>query len=219
VYPRASEGTPSFTQIALLAKKYFYHEKFSMKKRSQTLILGSASPRRKKILESLDIDFTVWAPETDEIHEAADPIHTVVFNAREKFLACRAQHPEAAIITADTLVWLEGRLIGKPADLEEAAAFLRSFSGRTQIVFTAVALGRPGEAEPEMRVEASSVTFKKLSEETISEYLERTRPLDRAGAYDIDENGELLIDHICGSYTNIMGLPEAVVRDWVGAGK
>jgi septum formation protein len=96
-------------------------------------------------------------------------------------------------------------------------AFLRSFSGRTQIVFTAIALGRPGEAEPEIRVEASSVTFKKLSEETISEYLARTRPLDRAGAYDIDENGELLIDHICGSYTNIMGLPEAVVRDWAAS--
>jgi septum formation protein len=179
------------------------------------LILGSASPRRKKILESLNIPFTVWAPETDEIHEAADPVHTVVFNAREKFRACRAQHPEAAIITADTLVWFEGRLIGKPADLEEAAEFLRAFSGRTQVVFTAVALGRPGEAEPEVRVEASSVTFKVLSDETIREYLARTRPLDRAGAYDIDENGELLIAHYCGSYTNIMGLPEAAVRDWL----
>jgi len=181
------------------------------------LILGSASPRRKKILESLGISFTVWAPETDEIHEAADPVHTVVFNAREKFLVCRAQHPEAAIITADTLVWFEGRLIGKPADLEEAAGFLRAFSGRTQIVFTAVALGRPGEAEPEVRVEASSVTFKALSDETIRAYLERTRPLDRAGAYDIDENGELLIAHYYGSNTNIMGLPEGAVRDWLGA--
>jgi len=181
------------------------------------LILGSASPRRKKILASLGVDFTVWAPETDEIHEAADPIHTVVFNAREKFLACRARHPEAAIITADTLVWFEGRLIGKPADLDEAAGFLRAFSGRTQIVYTAVALGRPGEAEPEIRVEASSVTFKVLSDETIREYLARSRPLDRAGAYDIDENGELLIAHYCGSYTNIMGLPEAAVRDWLGA--
>jgi septum formation protein len=180
------------------------------------LILGSASPRRTKILESLGVDFSVWAPETDEIHEAADPVHTVVFNARAKFDACRGRHPEAAIITADTLVWFEGRLIGKPADLDEAATFLRAFSGRTQVVFTAVALGRPGAIEPEIRVEASSVTFKELSDETIREYLHRTRPLDRAGAYDIDENGELLIAHTCGSYTNIMGLPEGAVRDWLG---
>lgn len=182
---------------------------------SSPLVLGSASPRRKKILESFGIPFSITMPETEEIHDSEDPVHTVVFNARTKYRACRAQHPEAALITADTLVWFEGRLIGKPNDLEEAAGFLRSFSGRTQIVYTAVALGRPGEEEPELRVEASSVTFKHLTEAIIREYLERTKPLDRAGAYDIDENGELLIARYCGSYTNIMGLPEAPIRDWL----
>lgn len=181
------------------------------------LILGSASPRRKKILESLGVPFLVWAPDTPEIHEAEDPVHTVTFNARAKFLACRAHHPDAALITADTLVWFQGALIGKPQDLEEAARFLRSFSGHTQIVFTAVALGRPLQKEPDIRVEASSVTFKRLTEATIQAYLARTLPLDRAGAYDIDENGDLLIAHHCGSYTNIMGLPEAPVRDWLAS--
>ncbi|MEI6644831.1 MAG: Maf family protein [bacterium] len=179
------------------------------------IILGSVSPRRKKILESLGVSFSVWVPDTSEIHDSEDPVHTVVFNARTKYGACRAQHPEAALITADTLVWFEGVLIGKPKDLEEAADFLRSFSGRTQIVYTAVALGRPGETEADIRVEASSVTFKHLSEGTIRDYLARTQPLDRAGAYDIDENGDLLIARYCGSYTNIMGLPEAPVRDWL----
>ncbi len=179
------------------------------------LVLGSASPRRKKILESFGIPFSITMPETEEIHDSEDPVHTVVFNARTKYRACRAQHPGAALITADTLVWFEGRLIGKPNDLAEAAAFLRAFSGRTQIVYTAVALGRPGEEEPEVRVEASSVTFKHLTEAIIRAYLERTQPLDRAGAYDIDENGELLIARYCGSYTNIMGLPEAPIRDWL----
>jgi len=179
------------------------------------IILGSASPRRKKILEALGVVFSVWVADTEEIHDSEDPVHTVVFNARTKYRACRARHPEAALITADTLVWFEGALIGKPSDLEEAARFLRAFSGRTQIVYTAVALGRPGEEEPEIRVEASSVTFKNLSEETLRDYLARTHPLDRAGAYDIDENGELLIARYCGSYTNIMGLPEAPVRDWL----
>jgi septum formation protein len=179
------------------------------------IILGSASPRRKKILEALGVSFSVSAPDTTEIHDSEDPIHTVVVNARTKYRFCRAQHPAAALITADTLVWFEGRLIGKPNDLEEAACFLRSFSGRTQIVYTAVALGRPGEEEAEIRVEASSVTFKNLSEDTIRDYLAWTHPLDRAGAYDIDENGDLLIARYCGSYTNIMGLPEAPVRDWL----
>ena len=180
------------------------------------LVLGSASPRRKKILRSLGCAFTVSMADTQEIHDAADPVHTVVTNALEKHRVCRKRHPQAALITADTLVWFEGRLIGKPVDLDEAAQFLRAFSGRTQIVYTGVALGLPHQ-EPEIRVEASSVRFKILSEETILTYLHKTRPLDRAGAYDIDENGDLLIAGHSGSYTNIMGLPEAPVRDWLAA--
>ncbi|MDD4102256.1 MAG: Maf family protein [Kiritimatiellae bacterium] len=178
------------------------------------LILGSGSPRRKKILQELGCAFRAVAAEAAEIHDATDPVRTVAENALAKYRACRRRHAAAALITADTLVWFEGRLIGKPVDLEEAAGFLRSFSGRVQTVFTGLALGMPG-TEPEIRVEASSVLFKTLSEAAISEYLERTRPLDRAGAYDIDENGELLIAGYSGSYTNIMGLPQETVRDWL----
>ena len=182
------------------------------------LILGSASPRRKKIMDALGLDFTVVIPDTEEIHDASDPVRTVVVNATAKYRASRAAHPHAAIITADTLVWFDGNLIGKPADLEEAARFLRAFSGRTQIVYTGIALGLPGQRDPDIRVEASSVTFKELSEAAIRAYLEKTNPLDRAGAYDIDENGDLLIAAYSGSRTNIMGLPRAPVRDWL-AGK
>ncbi|MEI7901296.1 MAG: Maf family protein [bacterium] len=180
------------------------------------LILGSASPRRKKILDALGCPFAVFTADTEELHDAADPVHTVVANALAKYRACRKRHPDAALITADTLVWFGGRLIGKPVDLEEAAQFLRAFSGHTQIVYTAMALGLPHK-EPDIRVEASSVHFKVLSEETILTYLHTTRPLDRAGAYDIDENGDRLIAGYSGSYTNIMGLPEAPVRDWLAA--
>ena len=179
------------------------------------LILGSASPRRRKILVALGFGFTVSVPDAEEIHDAADPVRTVVANAVAKYRACRIRHFSAAIITADTLVWFDGELIGKPTDLEEAARFLRAFSGRTQIVYTGVAMGLPIQRDPDIRVEASSVTFKTLSEETIQAYLEKTMPLDRAGAYDIDENGDLLIDRYSGSRTNIMGLPQAPVRDWL----
>jgi len=181
-----------------------------------SLILGSASPRRKKILDALGCTFSVFCADAEEIHDAEDPVRTVTANALEKYRASRARHPHAALVMADTLVWFEGRLIGKPTDLDEAARFLRAFSGRTQIVYTGIALGYPGR-EPDLRVEASSVRFKVLSEETIRNYLNKTRPLDRAGAYDIDENGDLLIAGYSGSYTNIMGLPEAPVRDWLTA--
>lgn len=181
------------------------------------LILASSSPRRKKILASLGAAFTVVSPEADEIKDSSDPIRTVVVNARAKAEACRARYPGSAIIAADTLVWFENRLVGKPQTLEQGAEFLRAFSGRTQIVYTGVALGRPCGHELDIRVEASSVTFRKLSEAIIQDYLRRTRPLDRAGAYDIDENGDLLIASIQGSYTNVMGLPAAPVRDWLVA--
>jgi len=183
------------------------------------IVLGSASPRRAKILRALGCAFEVCAADTEEIHDAGDPVRTVVVNALEKHRVCRRRRPEAAVITADTLVWFEGRLIGKPSDLGEAAEFLRAFSGRTQVVYTAVALGLPADAEADIRVEASSVRFKELPEETIRAYLRKTRPLDRAGAYDIDENGDLLIAGYSGSYTNIMGLPDAPVRDWLFANR
>ncbi len=181
------------------------------------LVLGSASPRRKKILEQITADFSVLCAKVEEIHDAADPVHTVTHNALEKYRACRELNPDAAIITADTLVWFEGELIGKPVDLKEAAEFLGAFSGSSQIVFSGIAMGMPGDEMPVIRVEASSVHFKELSEKQIQEYLERTKPLDRAGAYDIDENGDLLIEGYSGSYTNIMGMPVEVVRDWLAA--
>ena len=181
------------------------------------LILGSASPRRKKILYAITQAFTSLCADVEEIHDASDPVKTVVHNATVKYAACRQLNPEAAIIAADTLVWFEERLIGKPADLQEAAEFLRAFSGKSQIVFSGIALGMPTATDPEIRVEVSSVHFKTLSEEAIQEYLKRTMPLDRAGAYDIDENGDLLIAGYSGSYTNIMGMPAEVVSDWLKA--
>ena len=177
------------------------------------LVVGSVSPRRQRLLRELGLIFDVLAPDAREIHEPADPVGTVVHNALAKHAPCRAQRSDACILTADTLVLFENDLIGKPRDLAEAASFLRRFSGRTQTVYTAVALSLPG-SDPDIRVEASAVHFRPLDEATIQGYLHRTRPLDRAGAYDIDEHGDLLIAGFGGSYTNIMGLPIETVADW-----
>ena len=177
------------------------------------LVIGSVSPRRHKLLRQLGLSFEVLATDAHEIHDQADPVGTVVHNALAKHAASRKLRANACLLTADTLVLFEGRLIGKPRDLDEAADFLRAFSGRTQTVYTAVALSLPG-TDPDIRVEASAVHFRPLTEPAIQEYLQRTRPLDRAGAYDIDENGDMLIAGFGGSYTNIMGLPMEVVADW-----
>ena len=177
------------------------------------LVVGSASPRRQTLLTGLGLSYDVVTTDAHEIHDPRDPVGTVVHNALAKHAPCRKLRPDACILTADTLVLFAGRLIGKPRDLAEAAEFLRAFSDNTQTVYTAVALSRPG-ADPDLRVEASSVHFRPLDESAIQEYLQRTRPLDRAGAYDIDENGDMLIAGYVGSYTNIMGLPLDVVADW-----
>jgi len=177
------------------------------------IIAATASPRRHAILKKLGVDFDVAIPDVEEIHDGADPVGTVVHNARAKYAAARATRRNVPVLAADTLVWFEGELIGKPRDEEEARQFLRRFSGKTQIVFTAVAMGEG--AEPEVRVEASSVRFKVLDEAEISAYVADVKPLDRAGAYDIDENGGRLIAGWSGSYTNVMGLPGEVVRAWL----
>lgn len=177
------------------------------------LVVASASPRRHRILRQLGLTFDVLATDAPEIHDAADPVGTVVTNATAKHDAGRRIRADAALLAADTLVWFDGRLLGKPADMQEAAVFLRAFSGKPQTVFTAVALSLPG-LPPELRVAASVVHFRPLDEKLIQAYLNAAQPLDRAGAYDIAEHGEMIIADCRGSFTNVMGLPAEVVRDW-----
>ncbi len=159
--------------------------------------------------------FEVVVTDADEIADSADPVGTVTHNALAKLAACRAIRPDADILTADTLVWFEGKLVGKPRDEDEAAAFLRAFSGRTQTVFSAVAFSRAGGEGPKVRVEASLVRFKELSETEIADYIRVVHPLDRAGAYDAADYGELVIAEVVGSFTNVVGLPMETVRGLV----
>ena len=169
-------------------------------------ILASKSPRRAKILADLGWTFTVEPTEADEVSIPHAPRRTVLVNAARKLKACRALHPDAVIVAADTIVWFDGRIYGKPRDLDEARKFLRELSGQTHSVFTGVASCRPGELLQTEVVE-SRVTFRRLSDELIDRYVETVRPTDRAGAYDIDESGDLIVESYTGSYENIMGLP------------
>ena len=177
-------------------------------------ILASKSPRRAKILSEHGWSFTVEPTEAAEVSIPRAPKRTVLVNAARKLKACRIIHPDAEIVAADTIVWFNGKIYGKPRDLDEARAFLRELSGQTHSVFTGVAYCVPG-GKLQTTVVASKVKFKELSDELIDRYVESVRPTDRAGAYDIDDSGDLIIDDsgdliiesYTGSYENIMGLP------------
>ena len=178
------------------------------------LILASASARRRKILAALGVVFEVVIPQVEEVIYACDARRTARENAARKSAWCRARYPDRYSLAADTLIEFEGRCIAKARTTEEAMAFLRMFSGATHQVYTAVAMAR-AQSAPELILAESSVQFRKLSEEEIRTYFSRVNPMDRAGAYDIDEQGETLIAGYTGSRTNIMGLPEEVVLVWL----
>lgn len=182
------------------------------------LILASASPRRRRILEDLGLTFTVLVPEVEEVHYDDRPRATVAENALLKSRWCQARCPDRLSIAADTAIDFNGRCIPKPADLTEAFAFLRAFSGASHRVLTAVAFFNPAAgaaADPDVRVVESTVTFKRLADDDIRQYFSLVDPLDKAGAYDIDQHGDLIIAGYDGSYTNIVGLPVETVSNWL----
>ncbi len=171
------------------------------------LVLASASPRRVELLSQAGFGYEVILPQVDEAHDASlTPEQLTVENARRKALAVSRTQPGALVIGADTLVYVDGDPLGKPADLEEALRMVRRLSGRTHEVCTGVAFARDGAVVRELHV-ITHVTFKPLTDELIRAYHARVNPLDKAGAYGIQECTEMLLDHMTGSFTNVVGLP------------
>lgn len=169
------------------------------------LVLASASPRRAKILRDQGVAFAIVPTQAAEVAYPGDPVRTVRENALAKGAACAgARH----VLSADTIVWFGNRIYGKPKDLDEAKTFLRELSGKTHSVFTGVAY------DGDVKVVESRVTFRDLDEAAIDDYVARVKPTDRAGAYDIDESGDLIVAGWTGSYENIMGLPLEPLRAW-----
>ncbi|MDE3083697.1 MAG: septum formation protein Maf [Verrucomicrobiota bacterium] len=172
------------------------------------LILASASPRRRELLAGMGLKFEVIAAGVTE-HEAADadPRAMVAHNAALKAEWVAARHPDAFVLGADTTVFIDGTVLNKPRDLAEARAMLKRLAGRTHTVFTGLALRRNRE---KLRLDdgvTSEVTFKPFNDATIDAYFCIVDPLDKAGAYGIQEGRELIIAGWRGSFSNIMGLP------------
>ncbi len=178
------------------------------------LILASASPRRRTILERFGLPFEICIPDVDEVHWEDRPADCVLENARCKHDWCRTREPEAAILAADTLVLFDGKLIGKPADHAQAKAWLGAFSGRTQTVLTACAVSMP-DGQTALHLDRADVTFKVLSPEAVDRYLLLVDPLDKAGGYDVAQYGRLVVDRYTGDWSTIMGLSEARVAQWL----
>ncbi len=173
---------------------------------SGPLVLASGSPRRQELLHDAGYSFDMIVPEVDEaFNTQATPEELTVANASLKAAAGLALRPGSLVIGADTLVYLDGQPFGKPADLEEARGMLRRLSGRPHQVCTGVALADDSGIESFAVI--THVIFLTLSDEMIADYLDRVEVLDKAGGYAIQEHGDMIVQSIHGSLTNVVGLP------------
>ena len=173
------------------------------------VILASGSPRRRELMAGLGVNYEVRIlPEVDESYpDTLQGEEIPLYIAKEKADAyIPMMQPDELIITADTIVWLDGKVLGKPRDREDALQMLRTMSGRTHKVFTGVCITttdwqRSFTAQTEVR-------FATLSEDEIIYYVDNFKPMDKAGAYGVQEwIGFIGVENISGSYYNIMGLP------------
>lgn len=171
------------------------------------IVLASSSPRRRELLERAGVVFEVVASPAEEIHDAMMmPERLCEHNAELKASAVAAFRPDATVIGSDTLVFIDEMPLGKPVDLDEARAMLRRLSGRTHRVCTGVCIIFPGGRKNVFH-ETTEVTFLALDDAAIHGYFALVNPLDKAGAYGIQEYGERIVSEIRGSFENVMGLP------------
>ncbi len=172
------------------------------------VILASASPRRAQLLREAGLEFQVVAgtePEVEPIH--LPPGEIARYNARKKATAVARQYPTHLVLAADTVVALGTTVFGKPSDLAEAKQMLHELQGRTHHVITGVYLFQRSPRRERLFAVSTRVTFHPLSEVQIAEYVSRVNTLDKAGGYAIQECGDLIVEGIDGSYSNVVGLP------------
>lgn len=180
---------------------------------SVRVILASSSPRRRELLEEAGLEFEVIASSAEEVHDTSMPLEELCeLNASLKAEAVAKQHPDALVIGSDTLVFIDEKPLGKPVDMDEARAMLRQLSGRTHQVCTAVCILRYA-GDKRVFHDTTEVRFKELGDAEIEAYLERVNPLDKAGAYGIQEHGDLIVEGIEGRFDTVMGLPLELVTD------
>lgn len=171
-------------------------------------VLASGSPRRRQLLSEAGYEFEVRTAPVEEVcHDWLSIRELTIWNAARKGSAISALVADAIVLAADTLVAIDGKVLGKPVDLEEAIEMLRQLSGRAHEVWTAVRIVDPSRRRSQSFHEMSRVHFRKLDDREIRRYLAKIEPLDKAGAYAAQGHGKDIIEKIDGSYTNVVGLP------------
>lgn len=176
------------------------------KLKAYKIILASGSPRRQQFFRDLNLDFEIRLKEVDEIY----PKHLQANEVTDYLAQLKADAFEVAeneiVVTSDTIVWFDEKVLGKPKDYRDAFVILKSLSGNTHQVITSVCL--KSASKKKVFHVTTNVTFASLSDEMIAYYLDNYKPFDKAGAYGIQEwIGLVGIDKIEGSYTNVVGLP------------
>jgi len=182
------------------------------------LVLASTSPRRRALLEEHGYSFEVVPPLVEEVSPAhLSPRETVLFNAGLKAASVARSQPHAVVLGVDTLVAFEGRMLGKPADLDEALVMLRALNGREHQVFSGVCLATHAGRVLRSFAERTHVRFRERTDAELRAYLARIEPLDKAGAYAAQEDRGAMIAEIDGSMTNVIGLPMETLHDELAA--
>jgi septum formation protein len=170
------------------------------------IILASGSPRRKDLFSQLGLDFTVTIPHVDEKTRQGEHPEDFCHRVSMDKAACASQeYPDALIIAADTIVVIDGKILGKPRDDKEARAYLMLLEDRTHEVYTGYTIMYKGENKT--KVIRTRVHFRAMSAEEIQWYIATGEPLDKAGAYAVQGIGSIFVDRLEGSYTNVIGLP------------
>ncbi len=176
------------------------------------VVLASALPRRRELLSLVGITHSVEPADIDESYRDGEeaPEHAERL-AREKAATIAARHPDAIVIAADTIVLVEGLVLGKPRDVADAERMLAMLGGQTHVVLTAVAVARGGNMRSS--VESVRVTFRPLTRELIRAYIATGEPMDKAGSYGIQGFGATLVERVDGDYFAVMGLALARMVD------
>ncbi len=176
-----------------------------------TIYLASRSPRRKKLLRQLNLEFKVISVEIDESREGNEsPLKMVKRLAADKLAEARKSVGNGIIITADTTVVLNGGILGKPVNKKEARKMLSMLSGKTHTVYTGFSVCNTNKERTIVDYEKTKVTFRELGEKEIYDYVKTGSPMDKAGAYGIqDDFGAVFVKRISGDYYNVVGLPVA----------
>ena len=178
------------------------------------IILASASPRRKEILENTNLKFRIIKSDIDEkVFEGESPQQVVMRLSFEKCMDIACNNKSSLVIGADTIVVLDDMILGKPKDKDEAYCMLKKLSNKVHQVITGISLINLEGNKKIIDYVVSNVKFKDLSEEDIKDYIQTNESLDKAGAYGIQGYGALLVEEIKGDYFNIVGLPISKISD------